>query len=355
MKILKYFLYLILIVIIGGAVYFGTQDGTFDIAETKFMDANPAMIYENVNDFKNWQEWGPWIEQDPNMELKYAENTVGEGASYSWSSEVMGDGSMKTVKVVENAEIDQTITFNSPLGESTSDIYWRFNQKDNGTEVTWGMKGEHSLIEKAFMAFQSQSFEVALNEMHKKGLANLDSVIQTEMNKYTIDVQGIKQYGGGYYMYTTTACKQEDIGSRMAPMMGKVHSFLQTNKIAITGMPFTIYNDWDEANGTVIFSAAIPVKEKIITTGGDVLCGYMEPLSAVKTVLKGNYNHLSKGYEKAQQYIGENNLLIDPSKNMFEIYANDPGDFPNPADWTTEIYIPVFKDLTSNHPIINGN
>ena len=40
---------------------------------------------------------------------------------------------------------------------------------------------------------------------------------------------------------------------------------------------------------------------------------------------------------------------------MFEIYSNDPGDHPNPADWTTEIYLPVFKDLRSNHAIIGND
>ncbi len=355
MKILKYLLYLILIVIIGGAVYFGTQDGSFDVASTKVVQAPPAMVYENVNDFRNWQVWGPWKAEDPSLEYLFPENTSGEGGSYTWTSDVMGDGSMKTIKTVENAEIDQLITFVSPIGESSSDVYWRFNEKDGQSEVTWGMKGEHSLLEKVFMAFQPGDFDVAVKDMFDKGLTNLDSVLQVEMNKFTIDVEGIKEYGGGYYMYTTTASRQSELGSKMAPMMGKVATFLETNKIEATGMPFTIYNEWDTTNGTVIFSTAIPVKEKIITTGGDVFCGFMEPLTAVKTVLKGNYNHLPEAYETAQTYVQSNNLLVDPTKKMFEIYANDPGTVPNPANWTTEIYIPVFKDLRSNHSIINGN
>ncbi len=76
--------------------------------------------------------------------------------------------------------------------------------------------------------------------------------------------------------------------------------------------------------------------------------------SAVKAILKGNYENLPEAYEKAKTYISDNNLIVDPAQKMFEVYTNDPGQFPNPADWVTEVYIPVFKDLRSNHSIISG-
>jgi len=130
---------------------------------------------------------------------------------------------------------------------------------------------------------------------------------------------------------------------------------MQQNKITMAGMPFTIYNEWDEVNGTVIFSTAIPVNERIIVTEGDVFCGYMEPLTAVKTVLIGDYTNLAEAYQKAQEYVAQNNLIVDPGKKMFEVYSNDPGSVPNPAEWRTEIYVPVYKDLKSNHPKNDGN
>jgi effector-binding domain-containing protein len=354
MKLLKYLFFLILIGLIGGAVYFGTKDGNFDVAETKTINAPVSMIYSNVNDFKNWQEWGPWMEEDPNMQITYADTTAGVGGSYSWTSEVMGDGSMETLGTVENESIDQKIVFNTPIGESVSDVYWRFKPSDSGTEVTWGMKGEQSFMEKVFMAFQSEDFETSMKKMYGHGLTNLEETLQKEMSKFTVTVEGIKDYGGGYYMYTTTASKQSEIGNKMGPMLGKVVAFMEQNKISKAGMPFTIYNEWDEANGTVIFSTSIPVNERIIVTEGDVLCGYMAPLAAVKAVLLGNYTNLPEAYKQAKSYVAENNLIVDSSKKMFEVYANDPGTIPNPAQWRTEVYIPVFKDLRSNHSIING-
>lgn len=356
MKILKYLFFLFLIVIIGGAVYFGTKDGNYDIASSKKIVAPTSLIFNQVNDYKNWQVWGPWMDRDPNIKMNFAENTIGEGASYSWESEIEGNGAMKTTNVFENDSIFQKITFKTPIGDSNSDVYWRFKPTEDGaTEVTWGMKGEQSFMEKVFMAFGKEDFETTLRTMYDNGLNNINDVVQEEMKKYSINVEGIKDYGGGYYLFTTTASKTSELGEKMGPMLGKIAGFMAQNNIKQSGMPFTIYNEWDDLNGTTIFSPAIPVKEKIIITEGDVLCGFMEPHAAVKVVLTGNYDNLGEAHQKAVDFIKDNNLIRDPSKSMFEIYTNDPGNYPNPADWITEVYYPVFKDLRSGHPIIDGN
>ncbi len=356
MKILKYLFFLLLIVIIGASVYFGTKDGSFNVASTKTMEAPVDLIFDQVNDYKNWQVWGPWMEDDPNIKMNFAENTSGDGASYSWESDIVGNGSMKTIQVAENDSILQKITFNTPIGDSESDVYWTFTPTDNGaTEVTWGMKGEHSFLEKVFMSFQKEDFETVLKDMNDKGLDNINNVVQEEMKKYTIANEGIKEYGGGYYLFTTTASKIDELGEKMGPMLGKIHGFMQQNKIQQSGMPFTIYNEWDEMNGTTIFSPAIPVKERIIITEGDVLCGFMEPLSAVKVVLTGNYENLGEAHQKAMDYIKDNKLVLNPKQPMFEVYANDPGEFPNPADWITEVYYPIFRDLRVDNVLIEGN
>lgn len=258
----------------------------------------------------------------------------------------MGNGMMKTVGTVVNEKIDQRIQFDTPIGEIENNVYWIFSPSENGTtDVTWGMKGEHSFLEKVFGAFQSEDMDAKLKELYGKGLTNLELAVQAEMNEFNVDIDGVKEYGGGYYMYTTAASKMDGIGAKMAPMMGKVSRFLEQNKIQMAGMPFTIYNEMDEMNNSVIFSTAIPVKEKIIVTDGDVLCGYMDRLTAVKTTLSGNYTHLSEAYGMAHKFIGANGYAIDPSKKMFEVYTNDPTTIDNPANWQTEIYIPILIPL----------
>ena len=67
----------------------------------------------------------------------------------------------------------------------------------------------------------------------------------------------------------------------------------------------------------------------------------MEKQKMVKTTLKGNYTNLKAAWTKAMQYIEDNQLEQMGTAAPLEIYANDPQVVPNPADWITEIYIPI--------------
>ena len=76
------------------------------------MKAPAEVIFDNVNDFKSWQYWGPWLELDSTIVASYPEITSGVGASYSWIGKD-GSGSMKTISLVPNKEIIQQIDFGS--------------------------------------------------------------------------------------------------------------------------------------------------------------------------------------------------------------------------------------------------
>ncbi|MDP2686567.1 MAG: GyrI-like domain-containing protein [Aequorivita sp.] len=350
MKILKYLLFLVLIIIIGSAIYFGTKEGSYDIQDSMIIQAPPQVVFNKVNDYKSWEKWGPWKKEDSTIVFTYAEKTSGEGASYSWDGEM--SGSMTTTKVIPNKEIEQDLTLNTPAGERNPKVYWTFEEVDGGTKVTWGMKGEHTLIDKAYYSLSGFNFDASMHEMNKSGLEGIAMEVAEDMKQYSINVDGVTQYGGGYYMYTTTVAKQDEIEGRLDAMLEQVMGFITQNNLNMAGAPFTIYNEFDTTTGTVIFSTCIPVKEQVITPeGSPVVCGFMEPVSAVKTTLKGDYKNISEAYTKTRQYIEKNNLQIDPNGKLFEVYITDPEETPNPANWLTEIYIPI---ISTPEPVEEG-
>jgi effector-binding domain-containing protein len=346
MKLIKYIIFLILLCIIGGAIFFGTKDGKFDVSETMVINAPAEMIYDQVKDFENWGNWEPWLEIDPNIQISLSEKSEGKGATYSWKSkhEALGNVSVETKKVIPLKEINQEISVETLLGDSKSDVYWRFEEaeKQGQTKVTWGVKGDPPFLEKILMSFREYDIVTRVGILLPKGLSNLDSLVIKEANKFVINVDGITNYDGGFYMYSTSASKITEIGSKLSQMLGQVSGFVGENKLQTTGMPFTIYNEIDEINATAIYSTCIPVANKVITPNGStVLCGYMPKLTALKTTLKGNYNYLERAYDKANEYLTANNVQVQPTGQMFEVYRNDPSLVPNPADWLTEIYIPI--------------
>lgn len=349
MKILKYLVFLILLLVIGGAIYFGTKDGSYVVQESITIPSPPEVVFDKVNDYKSWENWVTWKQEDPNITFNYAEKTSGEGASFSWEGK--NSGSITTVKVIPNKEILQEVSFESPTGKREAEMSWNFEAEGDSTKVKWETRGQHSLMDKIYYSINDSDFAAKIQKLNEEALKNISEEVVADMKKYTINVDGVTQYGGGYYMYTTSVAKQQEVDAKSASMMDLVQNFVSRNSLNVSGDPFILYNETDKVNNTVIFSTCLPVKERVITPkGSPVVCGFMDPVSTVKVSLKGNYKHLPEALLKGKNYIEKNRRQIDTGRKIFEVYVIDSKEEPNPANWLTEVYIPIIssEELTES-------
>ncbi|WP_299099445.1 SRPBCC family protein [uncultured Winogradskyella sp.] len=338
MKAVKYILFLLLILVIGLSIYIAVQPNSFEVTRSKIIKAPPSVVYDNVIDFKNWEPWNSWKEENPELIMTLDENTKGVGGSYTWEDED-GIGVMKTIKATPNTSITQEMQF----GEfPKSDVSWDFNPtKDGATEVTWTISGKDlPFVFKMFSTFMG-GMEKQIGPHYERGLTLLDSVIQKEMKVYSIKTEGVTQHSGGYYLYNTMSCKFSDFEKNMTAMLPKVGAYAMTHNVTMAGPPFILYHKWDEANDAVIFSCCIPTNSKVVTTEDDILTGQLDSFRAVKTVLTGNYSNLREAWETTMKYISANDLVMVEGGAMLETYLNDPMSELNPAKWVTEIYVEV--------------
>ncbi|GAA4269874.1 SRPBCC family protein [Hyunsoonleella aestuarii] len=338
MNAFKYIFFLLLIAIIGTAIYIAVQPDSFDVTRSKTIKAPVSVAYNNVIDYKNWEAWSPWVEKEPSTVITLSEETKGINGSYSWKDKD-GVGTMTTTAAEDNKSITQQMQF---ADFPPSEINWTFTPNDDGTtQLSWSMKGKDLPFGfKAYTAFTG-SMDEQVGPDFDRGLEKLDSILIADMKKYKVTVNGLTEHGGGYYLYATTSCKISELESKMQELMPKVRMYATNNNIKMAGAPFTHYHKWDEANNAVMFSACVPTIEKVITTDSDILTGQLEPFKAVKTSLNGNYDNLKEAWETVMKYIPENGMQFAETGPMLEVYLTDPLSKPNPADWITEIYIAV--------------
>ena len=341
MKILKYLFFLLLLVFVGGAIYFATKEGNYQVESTTVINAPVPVVFKKVEELKTWGEWGPWKTQDSTVVLNFPQKTRGEGGSFSWNGKDW-DGSIKTTNVIPDNTINQNMSTKTTTVSRKADMYWRFEQVAQGTEVTWGIKGEHSLKDKAILALTQKDFRGTMQQFLTTGLNALDAGVQKDLQVYTISLDGVTQYGGGFYMYASTATNLDAQRAKMEQLIPKVKRYMTDNNISISGDPMTIYNQYDVNNNAAIISCAIPTTTRVIVPDdSDVLCSFMPAQTVVKTTLKGDYKNLSEAWTKAMAYLTENNYKQAEDSLPFEIYIKGPDEEPNPAEWLTELYIPI--------------
>ncbi len=339
MKFLKYVLFFLLILVIGFTVYISVQPNHFYIYRTRQIPVNPAVLYNHVIDFKNWDAWSAWKEKDTTTTFSYSEKTTGTGASLSWTDS-NGKGRMDITSTTPNSLIEYQMQFEA---FEPSKVTLNFEAVTaTSTKITWAIDSKKLPFIFKAMAVLSGGFDCMIGPDIERSLEKLDRIVVNSTKAYSVKVNGLTEYGGGFYLYKTSATTGANISDVMAQQYGDIISYMTAHKIMPNGSPFTIYLENDLDNGNIIMSNAIAVKEKIpIEEKSTILCGYLEKTKVIKTTLTGNYTNLGKAWQESYAFITKNGFELNPYIKPFEVYANDPEQTPNPSNWITEIYIPI--------------
>lgn len=338
MRILKKILIILVILLIGGFIYVYLQPNQYDVKRTHFIKAPANLVFEELIDFKNWKKWGPWYETDSSIEASYPELTKGVGGSYSWTSKD-GSGSMKTIALVENKSIDQKLKFGD---FEPSNVYWKLNETNGGTEVTWGMKADPVPFMLKFFGAISGGMEKMLGPMEEKGLQNLEKVV---LNNIKNNPNVLKKYKIGEISEINLP-KQQFIGYHLKAKINELPKLFEeylpkagmhaakNNAIPQDYTPGAIYTKWDEEKGLTEFYIGLftenlnpaPNMQKITIPASKI----------IKLTKYGNYG---EGDQEAHNNIASymNNKKLKFGQYIWEKYMNDPSKV-KPKEIQTDIF-----------------
>jgi hypothetical protein len=343
MKILKYLFLLLLLSLVALSIFVATQKGDFTVERSKVINSPKSAVFNYVNDYKNWEDFGSWTAQDPEMKIKYPQNTIGKGASYSWEGKE-GNGSMKTIFVKENDSIAQKMNYEG----TASNVFWSFKDTVGGTKVTWKTTGKMSFLFKIYTAFNG-GVDKVIGGMYEKSLANLDKTLDYEINTYAVKVDGLVKKPETFYLRQTFTSEISKVIKNFRIVAPKILTFCEKNNLPLAGKPFIIYHTYDLVNGLAKISICVPIKTPIYTSeGSDLLTGKLEAYEAVKTTLTGDYSHITQALDKAKAYRNAKQIVADPSLSHIEVYTTGKTETKSPSKWVTEIYYPTKPTLVAN-------
>lgn len=106
------------------------------VARSIEIDAAPDAIFPYVNSLKATQEWSPWLERDPNVQVTYNDVESGDGAAMEWSSEVdtVGSGRQEIIESNENESVVTALDFGE-MGMAQAKFL--LAEAGGATTVTW--------------------------------------------------------------------------------------------------------------------------------------------------------------------------------------------------------------------------
>ena len=152
------------------------QPNDFRVERSAKINAEPAAVFAQVNDFHNWEKWSPWAKLDPAMKVAYDGPASGKGAVYSWvGNDEVGEGRMEILESKPNELIRIKLDFIKPFAAS-NDTVFTFKPDGTQTNATWTMNGKNNFMMKAFHLVMN--IDKMVGAQFDEGFTKLKAVVE---------------------------------------------------------------------------------------------------------------------------------------------------------------------------------
>jgi uncharacterized protein YndB with AHSA1/START domain len=138
-------------------------------------------VYQELVTYKSFNQWSPWYEKDANAQYVYEGPESGVGASVSWTSAEVGNGSQQIIAAEENKRVRQELRFEGFDDPSFSEFI--LEEVEGGTQVTWTYEGEM----KGFYKLMGLMMESFLGPDYERGLEKLKAYVEALPNPVVME------------------------------------------------------------------------------------------------------------------------------------------------------------------------
>ncbi len=157
--------------------YVALQPSEMNIAREIFIKAPPESIFTYINSSKKSNDWMPWTELDPKVQMAFSGPEEGVGATTSWESEgQMGVGRAEVVESTPLQVVKTKLVYTKPM-EMSQLAEVSLTPTGEGTIVRWQVTGKNSFVGRFFCVFMDMDKEVGGN--FERGLSKLKSIVET--------------------------------------------------------------------------------------------------------------------------------------------------------------------------------
>lgn len=334
MKILKWLLYIVLVLVALVLIVPLFMPSTTNIKAEQLVSVTPEQVFINAARYTDRDKWDPWLEMEPDAEMTITPNPDYVGSTYTWKGKKLNTGKMVVDSVAFGKYIAASIYFGKDPKPSL--VEWKLEPAAEGTKINWSFTSEGAWpLERLWLNL----FKGVMLSDFKHGLSNykdyldenppalsvlgpIEPSVLPAMNAIVIEASGT----------------MDQFGEQMAELFPRLAAEQEAKGLEMAGPPFSHYLSYDEETGVAQYLVGIPITGKAKNSGDIKFKSYKE-MPVIQAVHTGPYEGLHQSYGKLMEYVEDN--AIDLKMEAFEIYLTDPMAEPDVTRWQTLIAMPL--------------
>jgi effector-binding domain-containing protein len=339
MKVLKRILIAIVAIVLILVVIGFLLPRTRHVERSVVIDAPPCAVFAQVNGFRHFNDWSPFVAVNPDAEYDFEGPDFGVGSKMTWTATDPSaeTGSQTVVASTPYERVDVELDLGS---QGVSQAAFLLQPENQGTRLTWTFDTDFGL--NIIGRYFGLILDRQLGPLYAQGLANLKRISEglPKVDWSGIDI-GTTVVPSTTIAYATGDSSREpaDIGAALGAAYGRVAVFVAANGLQIDGQPIAISNYWDDRGYG--FDAGLPVSgtpTRGAGPGSAVRMGETYGGRVVRAVHVGPYTGLEDTFHKVEAFMIAHKL--EGNGRSWEVFVSDPGNTAE-DEMITEIFQPV--------------
>jgi effector-binding domain-containing protein len=343
MKVLKW-LVVTVVVLVGAAFAYGlTLPNTTHLARSATIAAPACTVYAQLDNYRNFNKWSPWLQYDPDMQPVIEGPAYGVGARQSWTSVEVGNGAQEIIEAKPCSTLKSKLVF-ADFADNRYLATFQLTPQGEATQIEWVFDGEFggSVVNQVMSRYFSAMVEKMLVADYDRGLTNLkqltEALPKADFSALQVEQVDMKPFTVAAFSGHSST-DPGDIGKAYAESYARIMGFLKANGLNEAGPPIAVTRRWDETGKVFDFDAGIPVdRSEVAAAEGEVRLMQTYGGKTLKVTHTGPYESLARTYDMLKAYVAA--YGYDKSADEWEEYVSDPGKTPA-AELVTVIYYPV--------------
>jgi DNA gyrase inhibitor GyrI len=327
-------LFIVLVtVVVTTITYFLAVGGSYEVTRTRVFDQDIATVFDKIKDLKSYPEWNPWLIHDLNAQISFSDNCDQEGGSYSWSGDIVGEGTLTHVSIEDSLRIIQHVELVRPV-KRVNDISFVVTARGEKTNVAWTMRGEIPFL----LRYMKRKVMASITQDFDLGLLKLARVFDPNFESPIIDFHGVVEFPAVHCLTNRFVGRPHQMAVATEKEFPKLVKYVEKQK-CVNGRPMTVYRKYNMANLKVDCTFAVPATMDIdpgaykleFLGGGDYL----------KVTMKGNYYFLGLAWYETFTHLQMRKMVMDYGRSRIEVYENNAMKIEDNNQLETTLYLPV--------------
>lgn len=302
------------------------------IEQDTAINAPAKIVFNQVNDLHNWEKWSKWHIDDPDLQLRFVNNGVGDSAGVIWQSEhkKIGRGRLIIVESEPYSRLRAIIDFPD---KRPAEMEFSLQLKGEETVLNWLLVCDVGYNPFARWAGLLKNKVVGPGLQESLDYLKTVCEVLAEENTLIVELTSVEPF---YYVGIREKISAENVSTIMGEMFDEVAGFIENSEAETTGMPFAIYHEI--VNDSIDLECGFPVSAEIVPRK-PFQTGEFPANTCATLSYFGDYQQLEIAHTTIQNWIETRKFkLAGPPTEM---YSTNPATEKDPDKWHTKICYPV--------------